>query len=104
MKKSFTQKFVDLPDAQELGIAAVIAFVVGVLFQNLAELVPFFAFLVQYASVVAGAISLAVIKWLENALPDKYPEISILAIKLLLAVFAAFEFAAKLVVSGFLAF
>ena len=98
------QKFVDLPEAVELGIAAVVSFVVAVIFSNLIALVPFLAFLAQFQLPLALALSVALVKWLENALPSNYPNISIIAIQLVLAVLAAFGVGAEVVAQGFLAF
>lgn len=98
------KKFVDLPEVVELGIAAVVAFFAAVVFVNVIELIPFLAFLAQFQSPIALALGLALVKWIENALPSQYPKISVLAIQLVLAVLAAFGVGVEVVAQGFLAF
>ena len=86
-------KFVDLPEEVEIGIVGLIAFVVGALFAfgaGLPVLGGLFAFLAQYQLAIVGAVGVAFIKWLENALPGEFEVVAVLALKLILAVLAFF--------------
>jgi hypothetical protein len=87
------QKFVDLPEKVEVGIVAVVGFAVGFVFMWAGEiplLAPIVAFLVQYQLAIVGAIGFAVVKWLENALPDGSDVVANLSIKLILTVLSLF--------------
>ena len=86
-------RFVALPDPIKAGIVSVVAFGVGVLFvwgAGVPVLAPIIAFLAQYQLAIVGALGVALVKLIENALPDQYPEISVLAVKIILLVLAAY--------------
>ena len=88
--------FVDLPANVELGITAVITALFYLAVRFLVAKIPWLGgFFDRYAKEWALALSVAFIGWLENALPSAYPDIAVLAVQLVLAVFAAFGFGAK---------
>ena len=86
-------KFVDLDEKIEIGIVAVIGALVGFLFvwgADVPVLGPIILFLVQYQLAIVGALGVAFIKWLENALPNGSDVVASLALKLVLTVLAMF--------------
>jgi len=86
--------FVELPVDVTLQISALVAVAVGFLLAKLVALLPWLAFLEQWRDPLSKAIALELIVLLQNALPGQYPEISILAVKLvleILVILAAFN-------------
>jgi hypothetical protein len=78
--------FVELPADVTLQISALVAVAVGFLLAKLIALLPWLSFLEQWRDPLSKAIALELIVLLQNALPSQYPEISILAVKLVLEV------------------
>jgi hypothetical protein len=85
------QGFVQLPDTVQAGITAVILWAVSWLFVQLITLVPWLAFLDEFKTPLAMAIAAALIGWIQNAVPDAYGAVAILAIQLVLAILALFK-------------
>ena len=82
-------QFVQLPDVTRLGITAVAVAVVGLAFAWIGGKLPWtIPFLSKYKEEISLTLSAALIGWIENALPSAYPDISILFVQLVLAVFA----------------
>lgn len=96
----FVAYFVALPDVVKAGLTAVVLYLVSVLFANLILLLPFLAFLEQFREPLAQSLAIAFIAWLQNILPDAYPQVAVLAIELLLAVLAIFGIGATLAAMG----
>jgi hypothetical protein len=94
------QTVVDLPDTVEASITALILFVLSWALAQLIVLVPFLAFLENFKTPLALAISSQLIGLIENAVPDAYGAAAILAIQLLLALVALFLSAETLRVRG----
>ena len=85
-----TAQFVQLPDAERLGITTLIVAVVGLIFGKIAQYIPWTQpFLTKYKEEISVSLAAAVVGFIENALPSAYPEISILVVQLLLAALAA---------------
>jgi hypothetical protein len=84
------QWFVDLPGELELGITAVVLVAVSFGFAKLLSLVPFLAFLGEFREPLAYAIAVALIGWIEAAVPDAFANIAIISIQLVLAILAFF--------------
>lgn len=87
--------FVDLPQNVETGITAVITFGVAWIFTKLILLVPFLAFLKQFETPLALAISAQFIAFVEKMVPDAYGGVAITGIVFLLAILALFGVGAK---------
>lgn len=77
--------FVQLPDETKVAISGLILAVVNLLFMYAVSVVPWLKFFEQYKEEWAMAISAALILWLENVLPEAYPDAAILAVQLLVA-------------------
>lgn len=99
-KNAIVNTFVALPDPVKAGIAAVVLYVVSVAIANAILLVPFLAFLEAFKIPLASGLAAALIGWIEKVLPDAYPEASILAVQLLLAILAAFGIGLTLTAQG----
>lgn len=80
--------FVSLPDGVKVGITAVVLAVVSFLLAKLIALVPFLKFLEAYRESLAMGIAIALIEAIQNAVPDAYAPIAVLALELVLAVLA----------------
>ena len=78
--------FVEFPVDVTLQVSALVAVAVGWLIARLIALVPWLSFLDQWRDPISKAIALELIVLLQNALPSQYPEISILAVKLVLEI------------------
>lgn len=82
--------FVALPDPVKLGITAVVVWAVSFFIAKLIALVPFLSFLEEFREPLALAIAATLIGALENAIPDAYGAIAVIAIQLILAILAFF--------------
>jgi hypothetical protein len=100
MKNKLVSGFVALPDTLKAGVAAVVLYVVSVVLTNVILLVPFLAFLEAFKVPLASALGAALITWVENILPDAYPEASLLAVQLALAILAAYGIGVTLAAQG----
>ena len=87
--------FVDIPVEQELAITALVIALVNLAVTALISYAPWLAFLEEYKEEFAMAASAVAVAALENWLPSAYPEISILAVALVLAILAAVGFVKK---------
>jgi hypothetical protein len=85
------QSFVELPDSVKVQITGLVVLVFSWAFAWLIAKLPFLAFLEEYKEPLALAIAAELIVALQNALPSAYPEISLLAVQLILAVLAAWR-------------
>lgn len=85
------QKFVELPDGTRATLTALVVAVVGFAIAKAVTYVPFLAFLLPFREPLGYALSAALIEALQNVLPTAYPEISILAVQLILAIIAALK-------------
>lgn len=102
------QAFLQLPDPLQAAIVALVTFVVGFVFTQVSNAVPWLgAFLGQYKVEISMAISGALVTLAQNllnAIPTQYDNIVSLVLQLLIAVLAAlglFNFLAKSNVKGF---
>ena len=86
------QGFVELPGDAKAGITAVVLVAVSFFFVKLITLFSFLQFLEPFREPLALAISAELIGWVQNAVPDAYGAVAILAIQLLLAILAVFGF------------
>ena len=82
---SSEQGFVDLPQAQEIGITSVFLLAVALLLDFAIGRFPWLDFFKQYQEAWAGALSLLFIHALENWLPTGSDFLSIQAVSLLIA-------------------
>lgn len=82
--------FVALPDDVRAGIGAVVLVVVSWVLAKLITLVPFLAFLEEFRVPLASAIAFALVDFIQNAVPDAYGSVAVLALQLVLAVLALF--------------
>jgi hypothetical protein len=98
--------FVDLPSNVELGVTALIVGLFDVAILWTIARAPFLKFFSAYKEEWGLALSAAFLAWLEGFLPSSHPEISVLAVTLGLAIFAAIgffkKFAARRGVQGFI--
>lgn len=89
--------FVDLPPSVELSVTAVVTAAFYLLVRFVVAQLPWLGgFFEKYAAEWALALSVAFIGWLENFLPSAYPDISVLAVQLVLAILAAVGVGIKL--------
>jgi hypothetical protein len=90
------QSFVQFPDPLQAAILALVTFVVGFLFTQIANALPWLgAFLGQYKVEISMAVSgalVTVIQNLLNAIPAQYDNVVTIALQLLIAVLASFGF------------
>lgn len=93
--------FVQLPDDVRAGIGAVILVVVSWALAKLITLVPFLKFLDEFRVPLASAIAFELVNVIQNAVPDAYGTVAILALKLVLAVLALFLTFEKLQKKGY---
>lgn len=93
---SVRQGFVQLPDGVQRSITVLVLVAVSFAFAKLIALVPFLKFLEEFREPLALAISAALIGWIQNAVPDVYGTVAILAIQLVLAILALFGVANQL--------
>ncbi len=100
MKNRIVLGFVALPDTVKAGILAVVLYVVAVALTNLVLLVPFLAFLEAFKVPLASGLGAALVAYIENILPDAYPQASILAVQLALAILAAYGIGVTLAAQG----
>lgn len=84
------QGFVQLPDETKVAIAALVLWLVSRGITYLVTLVPFLSFLVEFEEPLSLAIATALIGALQNAVPDAFGQVAVLAVQLVLAVLAAF--------------
>ena len=82
--------FVELPDDVRVGIGSVVLVAVSWLLARLIVLIPPLAFLDQFRIPLAAAIAFQLVTLIQNAVPDAYGPVSILALKFVLAVLALF--------------
>lgn len=87
--------FVDLPVEQEIAITALVVSLVSLGITALIAYVPWLSFLEAYKEEWGLTAAAIVIVALENWLPSAYPEVSILAVALVLAILAAIGFVKK---------
>lgn len=85
------QGFVALPDSTKVAITALVVAAVGFAIAKLIALAPFLKFLEDFRQPLGLALSAALIEALQNVLPSAYPEVSILAVELILAIIAALK-------------
>lgn len=81
--------FVQLPDPVRYQITALVVAAVGFVVAKLVLMLPFLRFLEEFRDPIALGLAVELIALLENALPSAYPEVSLLAVQLVLAVLAA---------------
>ena len=82
--------FVDLPASVELSITAAVTAAFYLLARFIVAQLPWLGgFFERYAAEWALGLSVAFIGVLENFLPEAYPEISVLAVQLVLAILVA---------------
>lgn len=84
------QGFVELPGDVKAGITAFLLVVVSWIFARLIVLVPFLKFLEQFREPLALAISVELINLIQNAVPDAFGAVAVLALQLILAVLALY--------------
>jgi hypothetical protein len=95
------QGFVELPDDVRVGITSVVLVAVSWLIVRLVTLIPALKFLDQFRTPLAMAVAAELITLIQNAVPDAFGSIAILALKLILAVVALFLIAEKLKAKGY---
>lgn len=102
------QSFVQLPDPLQAAIFALVTFVVGFVFTQLSNAIPWLgSFFGQYKVEISMAISGALVTLVQNllnAIPAQYDNVVSLALQLLIAVLASlglFNFLTKKNVRGF---
>jgi hypothetical protein len=98
------QGFVQLPDDIRVGITALVLVAVSWVFARVITLIPYLKFLDEFREPLAMAIALELINLIQNAVPDAFGVIAILALKLILAVLALYMTFGKLRAQGVKAF
>lgn len=83
------QGFVALPDDLKVAITAIVIWAVAKAVEFAISQIPWLEFLRGYAEAVGYALAGVIVAFVENALPSQYPEISILAVRLLIEILAA---------------
>jgi hypothetical protein len=86
--QGITQGFVELPDGVKARITALVVAVVAFFFLKLVELVPALKFLEQFRLPLSLAVAAELISLIQNAVPDAYAAIAVLAIQLVLEIVA----------------
>lgn len=94
--KSFISRLVALPDPVKAGITAVVVYVLSLGFANLLALLPFLAAFAQFVQPAAVIIAMALIGWIEKAVPDAFGKVAVLAVQLILALLAVYGIGAQL--------
>lgn len=89
--EGFINGFVELPDPLKVAVTSFVLAAFSFAFAKLIALIPFLAFLEQYRQSVAMLAAVALIGWFQNAVPDAYAAVAILALQLVLAVLALFK-------------
>ena len=102
--QSATAQFVELPSDVKSGLTALVVFAVAWVFAKLIALVPFLKFLEQFREPLSLAIAAELIGLIQNAVPDAYGEVAVLALQLALAILALFLTFVKLKERGVKAF
>ena len=82
--------FVQLPEDVRAGIGAVVLVAVSWALAKLISLWKPLAFLEEFRVPLASAIAFALVDAIQNAVPDAYGSVAILALQLVLAVLALF--------------
>lgn len=90
------ETFVQLPDETRLTVLSVVVSLVSWVLVWLAAKIPVLTLVVErYGLELARVIAAAVLELVENALPSAYPDPSVLAVQLLLAILAVYGVGAK---------
>ena len=86
-----TAQFVQLPEAETLGITALVVAIVGWIFTLAGSYIPWAnEFLSKYKDEIAVTLAATVVGVVENALPSAYPELSLRIVQLVIAAIASF--------------
>lgn len=78
--------FVELPSSTQLAVISVVSTLVALGVTVLIAYAPFLSWLEPFKEQWGAAAGLVALEWLQNVLPGQYPEASILAVQLVLAV------------------
>jgi len=82
--------FVELPSDTQIAIGVAIMALVNILTSLVVAYVPWLdGFIGKYKEEWAIALSGAVVAWLQNILPEAYPELSVLAVQFVAGVILA---------------
>jgi hypothetical protein len=92
--------FVALPDETKAVLAALVLGLVNTAVQLAIAYVPWLSFLEKYKEDWAGAVTVALITWLQNVLPSAYPDVAVLAVNLVLSILVAVGVIKKLTVKA----
>lgn len=82
--------FVELPEDVRVGLGAVVLALVSWVLVRVVTLFPWLKFLEEYRLPVAAGLAAVLVDFLQNAVPDAYGRVAILALQLILAVLALF--------------
>jgi hypothetical protein len=96
----FISSLITLPEPIKAGLSAVVLYVVSFAFANLILLAPFLAFLEPFKLPLATAAAMALIAWIQNAIPDMYERVAIAALQLVLAILAVYGIGSTLAAMG----
>lgn len=96
------QGFVSFPDDVVLGINALAVLLFGYGIAYLIALVPFLSFLRDFQVPLASAVSVQIISFLQNAIPDQFGSVAIHGLRALLALVAIYTAAKQLERQGVL--
>jgi hypothetical protein len=91
--------FVELPSDVQLAVVGVVVVLVGLAVEFAIAYVPWLAFLRNYAQEWGMLLGAVVLEAIQNWLPSEYPEASILAVQLVLAIIAIIMGARKFLVN-----
>lgn len=91
--------FVELPSETQLAVVGLVSTLVALAVTYAIAYVPWLSFLERYKEEWGALAGVAALEALQNALPSEYPEASVLAVQLALAVIAIYLGARKFLIN-----
>ena len=82
--------FVELPGNTQLAVIGIVSTLVALGITALIAYVPWLSWLENYKAEWGMGAGVAVLEWLQNALPSEYPEPSIYAVQLVVSIIAIY--------------
>ena len=91
--------FVELPTETQLSVIGIVSTLVALGITALIAYAPWLSWLENYKTEWGMAAGVAALEWLQNALPGQYPEASIYAVQLAVALIAIYLGVRKFLIS-----